>query len=305
LRNKELIIIAGPTGIGKTSLGIRIAKRLGTEIVSADSRQLYREMTIGTAVPSPAQLAEVKHHFIQVKSITEYYSAGRYESEALGCLKYLFATHDKVVLLGGTGLYIDAVRNGIDYFPDADLELREALEKRFLEEGFESLKEELKELDPVSYSRIDLNNPKRVQKALEVTILTGKPYSGFLNRQLSPRFFSTRLIALNMDRAGLYDRINSRVDEMMKSGWLEEARELLKFRNFNALNTVGYKDLFAYFDGLYSLGEAVERIKANTRKYARKQITWFRKDPAYRWFHPANEEKILNFILNESNDTSI
>lgn len=294
-----MIVIAGPTGIGKTSLGIRIAQRLGTEIVSADSRQIYREMTIGTAVPSPAQLAEVKHHFIQVKSITEYYSAGRYESEALECLKLLFTTHDKVILLGGTGLYIDAVRNGIDDFPDADLELRGILKKRFLEEGFESLKEELKKLDPVSYSRIDLNNPKRVQKALEVTLLTGKPYSGFLNRQLRPRFFSTRLIALNMDRTGLYDRINRRVDEMMMAGWLEEARELLKFRNFNALNTVGYKELFASFDGLYSLDEAVEKIKANTRKYARKQITWLRKDPEYRWFHPASEEEILNFILNE------
>ena len=299
MKNKELIVLAGPTGVGKTDLGIWLARKLETEIISADSRQIYKEMRIGTAVPSKEQLSAVKHHFIQVKSVTDYYSAGKYEAEALHCMEKLFKVYDRVILLGGTGLYIDAVRSGIDTLPDADPTLRSMLQKRLETEGLGSLIYELEKLDPVSFSHIDLNNPKRVQKALEISLLTGKPYSGFLKRKPKDRAFAIRLIAVNLERNLLYERINHRVDLMIREGLEAEAHNLLKYRRYNALNTVGYKEMFSYFDGEQSLEDAVTKIKANTRKYARKQITWFRKEAKYRWFEPDQEEEILNYIMNE------
>jgi tRNA dimethylallyltransferase len=301
LTNKELVVIAGPTGVGKTKLGIRVAKELGTEIISADSRQIYKELAIGTAVPSVRELETVKHHFIQTVGITEYFNASIYEKEVLNLLELLFASKDKVVLLGGTGLYIDAVRKGIDELPEVDLKLRKDLQQRIEKEGLESLRKELKRLDPLSYDSIDLKNPKRVQKALEVTLITGKPYSSFLQKERRKRDFREKLIALNMDREILYQRINKRVDQMMASGWLDEVKSLREYQQCNALNTVGYKELFAYLDGLMTLDEAIEKIKANTRKYARKQITWFRKDPGYHWFQPGETKLILDYIRNEEN----
>jgi tRNA dimethylallyltransferase len=296
LRNKELVVIAGPTGVGKTDLGIKIAREIGTEIISADSRQIYKELRIGTAVPTYDQLREIKHHFIHIIGIRDYYNASIYERQVLDRLELLFQKYDKVILLGGTGLYINAVLEGIDDLPDADLELRKKLQDRIKKEGLESLRFELKKLDPVSYHSIDLKNPKRVQKALEVTMITGRPYSEFLKRSKKLRNFKTRLIALNLDRQELYARINMRTDKMIEQGWVEETHALLEHRHTNALNTVGYKELFAYLDGLCTLDAAVEKIKANTRKYARKQITWFRKNEEYKWFYPSEVDQILKYI---------
>ncbi len=272
---------------------------MGTEIISADSRQVYKEMTIGTAVPSMDQLKSVKHHFVQSKSINSYFNASIYEKEVLELLTKLYQKYDKVILSGGTGLYIDTVRHGIDDLPEVDMDLRNELRKRIEKEGLESLRRELKILDPLSYERIDLKNPKRVQKALEVSLTTGKPYSGFLNRKKKRRDFSVKLIALNIERSALYKRINERTDLMIRDGWLEEVKRLQVYKGSNALNTVGYKELFAYLDGLCSFEEALEKIKANTRKYARKQLTWLRKDPDYRWFTPDQTQEILNYIGNE------
>lgn len=299
MTNKELVVIAGPTGVGKTQISIEIAKQLGTEIISADSRQIYREMSIGTAVPGLDQLQTVEHHFIQIKSIQEYYNASMYEQDVLEKLKSLFQKYDKVILCGGTGLYIDAVRKGIDELPEVDMKLRAHLQERLKREGLESLRKELKILDPEIYKRIDLKNPKRVQKALEVSLITGKPYSSFLNRPQKMRDFKQKLIVLNIDREQLYDRINKRTDKMIQTGWVNEAKDLYPYRGVNALKTVGYKELFAYLDGFYNLDQAVEKIKANTRKYARKQITWFRKDPEYRWFGTEKINEIMNYIRNE------
>ncbi len=299
MTNKELIIIAGPTGVGKTQISIEIAKKLGTEIISADSRQIYKEMSIGTAVPSSEQLKAVKHHFIQTKSIHDYYNASMYEQEVLGRLKTLFEKYDKVILCGGTGLYIDVVRKGIDELPEIDMKLRTQIQNRLEKEGLESLRKELKILDPETYQRIDLKNPKRVQKALEICLLTGKPYSSFLNQPEKKRDFRQKLIVLNIDRTELYERINKRTDKMIEAGWIDEAKELYPYRDRNALKTVGYRELFAYLEGLYTLNQAIEVIKANTRKYARKQITWFRKDKEYKWFSTDQIEEILNFIMND------
>ncbi len=299
MRNKELIIIAGPTGVGKTQISLEIAQQLGTEIISADSRQIYKEMSVGTAVPAPEQLEAVKHHFIQTKSIHDYYNASMYEQEVLQDLKNLFKKYDKVILCGGTGLYIDAVRKGIDELPEVDMELRKQLQYRMEEEGLESLRHELRLLDPESYSRIDLKNPKRVQKALEVCFTTGKPYSAFLNRPEKKRDFKQKLIVLNIDREKLYKQINQRTDQMIASGWVEEAKKLYPYRHTNALKTLGYKELFAYLEGTCTIDQAVEIIKANTRKYARKQITWFRKDPGYKWFSTSQFDEIMKAIENE------
>lgn len=293
------MVIAGPTGVGKTGLSIDLAHEMGTEIISADSRQIYREMSIGTAVPSPEQLRAVKHHFIRNVSIQDYFNASIFESGVLELLNSLFLKYDKVLLVGGTGLYIDAVRHGIDELPTADIELRRNLQERIRQEGLDSLRKELRLLDPVSYKSIDLKNPKRVLKALEICLITGRPYSDFLSHTKKFRDFSLKLVALDLKRESLYERINRRTEAMMASGWLDEVTSLMKYRQLNALNTVGYKELFAYFDGLMTLDQAVEKIKANTRKYARKQLTWFRKDPDYQWFNPDQKDQILEYILND------
>jgi len=294
--NKELIVIAGPTAIGKTGLGIAIARKLNTEIISADSRQIYKELSIGTAVPSKAELAEVRHHFIQNISIHESYNASKYEDDVNLLLEELFQHHDKIILCGGSGMYIDAVCKGIDLLPSIDPETRKKIQHQYEQEGIESLLEDLIKLDPASFDKIDLSNPKRVQKALEVSIITGKPYSSFLTSPEKKRAYKIKKIALDMNREELYQRINNRVNQMIEEGLEDEARSLYPLRKINALNTVGYKELFESFEGKITLDEAIIKIQSNTRNYARKQLTWFRKDESTKWFHPSDFEGIMEFI---------
>jgi tRNA dimethylallyltransferase len=293
---KTLVVLAGPTAIGKTAVGIRLATRIGAEIISADSRQIYRETTIGTAVPSKEELSAVRHHFIQEVSLRDPYNASRYESEVLERLETLFRERDLMMMVGGSGLYIDAVCHGIDDLPGHDPQLRESLHRQLREEGLAPLAARLMELDPESHARVDLQNPMRVLKALEVSIQTGKPYSSFLSRTPKQRPFRILRMALDMDRGDLYGRINSRVDRMMADGLLEEVRSLESYRGLTAMKTVGYRELFAYLEGKTSLEEAVGLIKGNTRKFARKQLTWFRKGGRYTWFHPDRPEEMLRWI---------
>lgn len=297
--NKELIVIGGPTGVGKTEVAIALASSLNTEIISADSRQIYREMTIGTAVPDKLQLETIVHHFIQNKSIHEYYNASKYEYEVLELLKSLFTKYEKVIMVGGSGLYIDAVIRGIDDLPLYDPDIRMKLKNRIETEGLEKLQKELEILDPVSYKTIDLDNPKRLQKALEISLSTGKPYSEFLKRSPKKRDFSIKTLALNMDRTELYDRINQRVINMVENNLVNEAKSLLKYKELNPLNTVGYKEVFSYLEDQISLDRAIELIQNNSRRYARKQITWFRKNDRYKWFHPSEIEKMIQYIRDE------
>jgi tRNA dimethylallyltransferase len=291
--DKTLMVIAGPTAVGKTTCGVQIAEHFGTEIISADSRQIYRETSIGTAVPSAEELAVVKHHFIQTISVEDTYNASTFEHQVLETLKQLFKSHDLVIMVGGSGLYIDAVCKGIDNLPTTDPEIRNHLFKRFETEGLEALTLELKRLDPVSYGRIDLKNHMRVLKALEISVQTGLPYSGFLKAIKKDRPFHIIRIALDMEREVLYDRINERVDQMMVDGLLEEAKEVQHLRGYTALKTVGYRELFEYLDGQVTLDEAVDLIKRHTRKFARKQLTWFRKENQYRWFAPSQIKEII------------
>jgi tRNA dimethylallyltransferase len=293
---KTLIILLGPTGVGKTDISVGIAEHFATEIISCDSRQIYREMNIGTAVPDVATLEKIKHHFIHSHSIHDYYNASKYEIEVLERLNALFKIADIVVMTGGSMLYIDAVLKGIDDLPEVDSELRSSLIKRMDDEGIESLRAELRYLDPEYYSDVDLRNPKRILHALEICLMTGKPYSSFRTNQNKPRDFNIIKIGLNRERTILYDRINQRVDEMFSAGLVEEARTLYPYRHLNSLNTVGYRELFDYFDNKTSLEEAKERIKANSRKYARKQLTWFRKDSSIKWFMPPIENDIIAFL---------
>ncbi len=291
-----VIVLAGPTAVGKTDLSIRLAKFLHTEIISADSRQVYKEMNIGTAVPEVEQLAAVKHYMIQNKSVENYFSAGQYELEVLEILKKLEKTHKYVILTGGSGMYIDAVCRGIDKIPAADLETREKVIKKYESEGIESIRFDLKRIDPEYYQIVDLNNPKRIMKALEVFYQTGEKYSALRAGHQNKRFFNCKYIVLQRDRAELYDRINKRCDLMLEKGWLQEVEKLLPYANTNALNTVGYKELFAYLRGEYSLERAKELIKRNTRHYAKRQITWFKRYENAAFFHPDNEDKIKNSL---------
>ncbi len=293
---KFLVIIAGPTASGKTETGIRLAEHFDSEIISADSRQIYKETLIGTAVPTPEQLQHVTHHFIQTVSLSTYYNASMYEQDVLKKLDELFASHDIVFLVGGSGLYINAVCEGIDDLPTIKPEIRNELAEKFRTQGIGSLQEMLRERDPVSYEKIDLNNHYRVLKALEVSIQTGKPYSSFLTHQEKKRPFRMIRIALDLDRTELYNRINTRVDEMMAEGWVDEVRGLEKFRHVNAMKTVGYRELFRYLDGEINLEEATDLIRRNTRKYARKQLTWFRKNNLYTWFNPSETDRMIAFI---------
>ena len=305
MKNNYLVVIAGPTASGKTKLSIELAKKFKTEIVSADSRQIYKELLIGTAAPDKDQLQTVKHHFIRNISISEGYNASKYEFEALSLLGELFKKHKIIFLVGGSGLYIDAVCNGIDDFPDTDPVLRRELENKYKEEGLEGLRGQLKILDPLTYSRIDLKNPKRIQKALEITLMTGRPYSSFLSGAKKEREFGIIRIGLNLSREDLYHNINERVLIMMEQGLEQEARKFYPVRHFNSLNTVGYRELFDYFDGFTTLDEAITRIQANTRKYARKQLTWFRKKDTYTWFFPWQTHEIelfINKITGETDD---
>lgn len=303
---KVLKIILGPTAVGKTAYAINLARQVGSPVISCDSRQIFKEMTIGTAVPSKEQLAEVKHYFIQTKSITEHYAAGQYEIDALKLLEELFKTHDHLVMCGGSGLYIDAVCNGLDAFPEPDMELRDSLNRRLQEEGLESLRYQLRQVDPESYETIDIANPQRVVRALEVTIQTGRKYSDWKtgNETTGPealpkkeRPFRIEKIGLAMDREKLYDRINRRVEKMMEDGLLDEVRALDRFRykgnvfcpdlnHIPPLRTVGYRELFDYLDGKTDLDSAVEDIKRNTRRYAKRQMSYWGRDNSIKWKEP-------------------
>ncbi len=293
---KYLIVILGPTGVGKTRVAIEVAKKFKTEVISCDSRQIYRELRIGTAVPSDNELAEVKHHFIQSKSIYDYYNASMFEFEALDLLDKLFRNYKRVVMVGGSGLYINAVCYGIDELPTIDPGLRKELAEKYKKEGIESIRKQLKLLDPEYYSVVDLKNHKRILKALEVSIMTGKPYSSFLLHQIKERLFNIIKIGLSMARDELYKRISERVDRMIADGLLDEAKQYYKDRNLNSLNTVGYKELFDYLDNRITFENAIELIKKNTRNYARKQITWFRKDRNIKWFNHDETDNIIDFI---------
>ncbi|MBR5671753.1 MAG: tRNA (adenosine(37)-N6)-dimethylallyltransferase MiaA [Bacteroidales bacterium] len=280
---KKLTIVLGPTAVGKTDYAVCMAESLGTEIVNCDSRQFFKEMNIGVARPSSDELARVKHHFIACRSVTEPYTAGQFELDALALLEDLFKKYDTVVMAGGSGFYIDALCKGLDDFPAADPELREELTRRAREEGVESLRMDLKRLDPASYEAIDIANWQRVVRALEVTIATGRKFSDFKTATAKTRPFEIEKIGLHRERDVLYDRINRRVEIMMEQGLLEEARGLLPMRDLPALNTVGYKELFSYFDGSCTLDEAVYAIKRNTRHYAKRQMTYWGRDDSIRW----------------------
>ena len=296
---KTLLVLLGPTGVGKTDLSIGIAKAFGTEIISCDSRQIYKEMRIGTAVPSPGQLAAVRHHFIQMISVHDYYNSWQFEVQALERIRELFQEKEVVLMTGGSMLYIDAVCKGIDDIPTVTPEIRDALYMQFETEGLAPILAELKEADPVHYEEVDRNNYKRVIHAVEICRMTGKPYSSFRTNIKKERPFRIIKVGLNRDRDELCDRINQRVDQMMSEGLLEEARRAYPFRHLNSLNTVGYKELFNYFSGEWTLDLAVEKIKRNSRVYARKQMTWFKRDPEITWFHPDETEAIFTHLSQQ------
>jgi tRNA dimethylallyltransferase len=293
---KTLIVITGPTAVGKTALCLDIARHFGIPVINADSRQIYRELKIGTAAPTEEQLRQVRHYFVGMLSLEDYYSASIYEQQVMALLDELFLSSDYALLTGGSMMYIDAVCNGIDDIPTVDDQTRARLKRRLDEEGLEALCEELKRLDPEHYAVVDRQNPRRVVHALEICLMTGRTYTSFRTHERKERPFCIKKIALNLPREVLYERINARCDRMMADGLLDEARRLLPRRQLNALNTVGYKEMFAYLDGIWPLEEAVERMKGNTRRYARKQLTWFKKDPEVRWFTPNEKDGIINYI---------
>ncbi len=296
---KKLIVIAGPTAVGKTAAAIKLAQQLKTEIISADSRQFYREMSIGTAKPNADELRQVKHHFIDSHSITENFTVGDFEKQALQLLDELFKTNDHVIMVGGSGLFIQAVTQGFDDLPTVDPEIREKLNRELVEKGIEHLQCELKEADPDYYHQVDLNNPQRLIRALEVFQATGKPFSSYRKAAVNVRPFESIKIALNLPREVLYDRINRRVDIMVEQGLAEEVRSFLPYRHLNALNTVGYSELFDYFDGKTDLGTAINLIKQNTRRFAKRQLTWFRKDKDMKWMM-ADDPHLINEIIKEA-----
>lgn len=294
---KYLITIIGPTAIGKTALSIKLARHFNCEIISCDSRQFFKEMEIGTAVPSKEELASSPHHFIQNKSIFENYTVGDFEKEALAKLDELFKTNDFAILVGGSGLYVDAILKGFDYFPEVDSAVREEVNRNYEEFGIEFLQQKLQELDKNYFEIISkenpqtLLNPQRMMRFVEVCIGTGKPYSSFLNQKKHTRNFTPIIIGLEADRQEMYDRINLRADLMMQAGLLEEAKELYQNKNLNALQTVGYRELFSYFDGDFTLDFAVEEIKKNTRRFAKRQMTWFKRTENTKWFDYKTEIK--------------
>lgn len=294
--SKTLVVITGPTAVGKTALTMQLAQHYGVPVINADSRQIYKELKIGTAAPTAEQLQQVHHLFVGSKSIDDYYNASMYEQEVL---TYISESSAPVNLLsGGSMMYIDAVCNGIDDIPTVRDDIREEMKRRYEEEGLEALCEELKQLDPEHYAIIDRQNYRRVIHALEICHQTGKTYTSFRTQQKKERPFRIIKIGLNRNREELYNRINQRVDQMMTDGLLDEVKGLIDKRHTNALNTVGYKELFDHLDGRWPLEEAVERIKGNTRRYARKQLTWFKRDAAMKWFHPNDIQDILNYITH-------
>ena len=295
---KRLIVLLGATGVGKTDLSIQLAQHLQSPIISSDSRQIYREMTIGTAVPTAEQLASVEHYFIQSRSIFDDYTAGKFEIDALELIEILFKTHEQLLMVGGSGLYIDAVCRGIDAIPATDDWLRQSIIQRYQTEGIESLRFELKRLDSDIYNQIDIKNPQRVMRALEVCLTSGKPYSSLKQNFIKTRDFEIIKIGVQRNRNELYDRINQRVDQMFEQGLIDEAKQLYEHRNINALKTVGYKEIFDLLDGKITLEQAKELIKRNTRRYAKRQTSWFARYNDIPWFHPANFETIVERLTN-------
>ncbi len=298
---KKLFVIVGPTAVGKTALSIQLAKAFDTEIVSADSRQFFKEMSIGTAKPNATEMGTIKHHFIDSHSISEEYNVGKFETEAIQVLNTLFETKNYAILVGGSGLYIDAICNGLDELPEASEEIRQQLKLLYEEKGIMALQEQLKELDLNYYNQVDLNNPQRLMRALEVCLSTGKTYSEQRAGKTKARNFTTIKIGLNTSREELYNRINKRVDEMMQQGLLDEVKSLLPYQNKNALQTVGYKELFDYLENKTSLEQAVALIKQHTRNFAKRQLTWFKRDEQIQWFEPNEFEKIKQYITSTIN----
>lgn len=298
---KYLITVVGPTAVGKTALAVKLAQHYNCEILSCDSRQFYREMLVGTAVPDDRERAAAKHHFIHHISIHDTYSVGDFEKDAILKLDELFATNDFAVLVGGSGLYVDAVLNGLDTFPEVDESIKIQVREKYQNLGIAYLQETLKELDPDYYDRVDTENPQRMMRALEVSLSSGKPYSSFLKKEINDRAFIPILIGLQMERPQLYDQINRRVDLMLYAGLLDEAKGLYENRDLNALQTVGYRELFSHFSGEITLEFAISEIKKNTRRYAKRQLTWFKRNEATKWFDPSTRfEEIVQFISTQT-----
>jgi tRNA dimethylallyltransferase len=291
-----LIVVLGPTGVGKSDVSIQLAKHFHSEIISADSRQFFRELSIGTAVPSSEDLNAVPHHFIQTKSIHDYYNVSEYESEAIHLIELLFQHKNPLILTGGSMLYVDTICKGIDDIPTVHPEIRTEVIKWYEENGIEALRQRLLEIDPEYYSIVDQNNPKRMLHAVEIQQMTGLPFTSFRKNTVKERPFRILKIGINQERKILYERINQRVERMIEAGLLEEAKLVYPHRKLNSLNTVGYKELFSYLDGDCTLAEAVDLIQRNTRKYARKQLTWFRRDTEINWFEPGQISEIISFI---------
>ena len=305
MMDKYLVVIAGPTASGKTATAIQVAKALGTEIISADSRQIYKELPIGTAAPTKEEQDEVQHHMIHNLNVEDKYDVADYENDVLALLKKLFINHDSVVLTGGSGLFIDAVCKGLDSIPDISDETRNKVNKLYEEGGLFALQNEVQRLDPEYYNMVDKYNPRRLQRAVEVCYQTGLPYSSFRNNTAKVRDFKIIKVALLWDRNELISRINLRVEKMVSEGLLDEAKAMYPKRHLNSLNTVGYKEIFEHFDGKASLNEAIEHIKINTRQYAKRQMTWLRKNNDYQWFTIEEIPEMINYIksiINSEND---
>jgi len=297
MNTKHLIVIVGPTAIGKTSLSINLAKYYNTEIISADSRQFFKELLIGTAPPSKKELSIIRHHFVQHISIEEEYNVGKFEKQAIKKIEELFCFKDKLILVGGSGLYIDAICYGLDEMPKISSRIRDGIRQLYKNKGINFLLSELKEKDPIFYEQVDKRNPQRLMRALEVIYSANKPFSSFRKRKVKKRNFNIVKVGLQIgDRNNLYNKINTRVDYMIKKGLIEEVESLKKHRNKNALQTVGYKEIFEYFDGKHTLEEAIDKIKQNTRRFAKRQITWINRDKDITYFSPSKINDIINFI---------
>ncbi|MGQ1946849.1 tRNA (adenosine(37)-N6)-dimethylallyltransferase MiaA [Geofilum sp. OHC36d9] len=296
MTKRTMVVITGPTGVGKTNLSIDVARHFKTNIISADSRQIYKEIPIGTAAPTAKELEKVPHYMVGIKSVTDYYNAYEFEQDAIKIASQLFKNHEVAIMTGGSMMYIDAFCNGIDELPTIDPELRDSLMAQLKNDGLESIRQQLKYRDPIFYGQVDLKNPKRIIHALEICLMTGRPYSELRTQPQVKRPFNIIKIGLTMDRDKLYERINQRVLKMIEEGLEAEAKLLLPYRDHNALNTVGFKELFAHFDGDHDLARAIELIQRNSRRYAKKQLSWFRRDPYITWFQPDQTDDIIKFI---------
>lgn len=295
-KEKTLVAVIGPTAIGKTALAIQLAQHFDTEIISEDSRQFFKEMEIGTAKPDQEELAAAKHHFIDSHSIQQLFSTGDFEVQGLRKLDEIFDRHDLAIMVGGSGLYVNALINGLDEMPEIDLSIRTQLNEQFKEEGIVPIQLQLAKVDPEYFAKVDQQNPQRMIRGLEVFLSTGEKLSSMLSAIKKERPFNVIKIGLNTDRALLYDRINKRVDQMVKKGLIEEVKSLIEFRAYNALNTVGYSEIFEYLDGKISLEDAISSIKQNTRRFAKRQLTWFRRDEATSWYEPDQDNRIIEHI---------